>query len=752
MKRFLPICLSLFICCLLAITLPSLVLAAPSTGTHTFHFHYKAFPLIPPNQPITIMLFVNEIINSDNSPNLNELNDLNQHLSSRSGINIIRIAGEKQGSTYQRINNSAQIKALAQTLNDHLTGNFYVVFGNEVNNPTEWGGQADPAGYARAYIHFYQSVPDHNKIKVAPAALDPLHSSSAISFINQARTAWDMADAYAFNVYHVKGKEGQITNDSYLSYLWLSQQVGLSGNKPLLLTEFSLKPPENDQNLSEVAEFITQTVDKLTGNVVAVTPLIRNPCSSLGSNAYFLYIHPNRILNLDGINVTPLSCDQIPGPGKTTISSPSLICADLDLEKSKEGSAPAEGLEKFFQRTVEGSVELTKANFPKFKHFQERMVTGLTKLLPSELGQTLSLPGDSTLYFKHIPLTIDESGTPVLTDEDCNSLPRGTDKLPANLWGRLAALRGLCGFLGEGVCQPVAEFQFKLAGEGYPSCDNLRKCSGERAVEDTSLPNPDPPEETRFSFLGWIKRIIKGTIEEIIALFTETETVLVYSRSRLPGGSELVQNSKILRYSLPQEIIDGTKSLGAVSSQALKNPFNYKFSLSPEEEKEEDGRYYGLESMWKNYCLDLCSRLPPGTIHQFGDEICPSCNPKDYQPSIEDIELDMSLCQNPSPTGCDYYDPNATEGCGPNQDPVCESGLCNPFEISMRKDYAHSDCTPPFEGECNNPALCVKANFSPNPEGGYGKCRYKNATVCVRADRVEVNSCAAVCNWQCCSY
>lgn len=759
MKKFLPAFLSFLLACFLTLTLPSLTLAAPPTGTHTFHSHYKAFPLIPPSQPVTIMLFVNEIINSDNNPNLNELNDLSQLLSSRSGIKIIRIAGERGGSTYQQINNPAQIRALAQTLNNHLPGNFYVVFGNEVNNPTEWGGQVDPTGYAAAYIHFYQSIPDHNKIKVAPAALDTFHSNSAVDFINQARTAWEMADAYAFNVYHVPEKEGQITNDSYLSYLWLSQQTGLSSDKPLLLTEFSLKPTKYDQNLAEVASFISQTVDKLTGNVAAVTPLIRNPCS--GKDNYLLYIHPGKIINLEGVNVTNKPCE------KTTISNSSLVCTDFIKEKEKTSQSiyylpfippipPDETVsERVLDPSITGNISLESIKFPKFERFQETMVSGLKRTLPYEFAQEVVLPGDTKMSFRHLAQGQDEAGNfDPSTSSDCSQAPESEVIVPAKKWGKLAgAIRGLCTYLG--FCPPVARYQFHLAEAG-PSC-SAGACLAGQDVADQNLSELEN-KSTDFSASGWLDKVVKTSAEvvgDLLKITIETKKyreVKFLSRSSLSGGKETAKNIEFLYNQLPLKTIKATKPKDQASALAV--PFEYNVALSPDEPGQYSGSYYELRKMRNAYCMRLCSLYPYGTSISAVDPICPSCHPKDYQviAEMEDVELDMSLCQNPSPTGCDYYDPNATEGCGPNQDPVCESGRCNPLEISMRKDYEESGCIPPFEGECTNPALCVKASFSPNPEGGYGKCRYKNATVCVRADRVAIGSCAAVCNWACCNY
>ncbi|PIS08903.1 hypothetical protein COT75_04420 [Candidatus Beckwithbacteria bacterium CG10_big_fil_rev_8_21_14_0_10_34_10] len=747
-------------------------------GSHTFHSHYQALPLLPSNQAVTIMLFENEIINPNGSPNMNEINQLNSLLDNHSGPIIIRIAGMKQEDIYNRLDDSSKLKSLAEALTK-INGNFYAIFGNEVNNETEWGGQIDPQGYAKAYLIFYSSVSDHNKIKVAPAALDPFHPNSAVSFINQAKSAWLTADAYAFNVYHVPGQEGKIANNSYLSYQWLIQETGLDSGKPLLLTEFSLKPAEYDTSLPDVASFITETIPKLTGNVVAITPLIRNPCFSVGTNAYNLYIHPGKIIDLNNIDVTNQSCENM----GLLISGSGNVCADftrsksIDLGKTTEyiylGSENqteedvlAVKTERVLKADIGGQVSLNSIGFPDFTLFQERMVSSLEKNLPQKYAETLKLPGETSLYFKTSIQGQNEAGSfspDFMTD--CGAAPQAEIKVPSVLWGKLAgALRGICTYFD--LCSPVNLYQFKLE-ETQPTC-NLDPCFPGEKVDTETLSASNV--KGSFTTSGWVDEITDITEEEgekeiasgsstIISKFIkkithkwQDEELMFLSRSQLAGAQETVKNAKLLYTQLPQEIIKEVTPKD--KAKALVGDFNYSVALSPAEKGSQPGSFFELREMRNIYCMHLCSQYPYGTNIKDIDPLCPSCDPNDYKKtfaeSLEDLILDTSLCQNNQGFGCDYFDPNATQGCGSNQDPVCEGGKCNPFEIGLRKDYEGSGCPLPFPGECDSSGLCVKMKFSSNPSGGYGNCQYKNAQVCVRADRASTGNCAAVCNWYCC--
>jgi len=149
--------------------------------------------------------------------------------------------------------------------------------------------------------------------------------------------------------------------------------------------------------------------------------------------------------------------------------------------------------------------------------------------------------------------------------------------------------------------------------------------------------------------------------------------------------------------------------------------------------------------------LSLCSQYPAGFNISQIDSLCPSCRPDDYPlEGYGDIPLSQELCQPNAAGGCDYYDPLATEGCGEGQDPVCEAGRCNPYEF-YTDDYIKKCGAAPWYGDCRNPDVCYKMTFAKNPAGGFGECQYANPNVCVRADRLKVGQCTAVCNWACCA-
>ncbi|KUK82994.1 MAG: hypothetical protein XD98_0456, partial [Microgenomates bacterium 39_6] len=172
---------------------------------------------------------------------------------------------------------------------------------------------------------------------------------------------------------------------------------------------------------------------------------------------------------------------------------------------------------------------------------------------------------------------------------------------------------------------------------------------------------------------------------------------------------------------------------------------------------EKEINYHQLGKAHKYYCLNLCNLLPSGISVKTLDDTCPSCNPNDYEmTSYGDIPLSKEFCNSESGVDCHYYDPSATEGCGEGQDPVCEGEdeegnlKCNPYEF-YTDDYVKTcDKSPPY-GDCRNPNVCYVMTFAPNPAGGYGECQYANRDVCVRADRLEVGKCAAVCNMACCA-
>lgn len=66
--------------------------------------------------------------------------------------------------------------------------------------------------------------------------------------------------------------------------------------------------------------------------------------------------------------------------------------------------------------------------------------------------------------------------------------------------------------------------------------------------------------------------------------------------------------------------------------------------------------------------------------------------------------------------------------------------------------YDTGQINPYFVGKGHNTELCSScypiSYKTPNPEGGYGICRFSNANVCVRED--GIGGCGGICNWECC--
>ncbi|MDD3679247.1 MAG: cellulase family glycosylhydrolase [Candidatus Shapirobacteria bacterium] len=501
----------------------------------------------------------------------------------------------------------------------------------------------------------------------------------------------------------------------------------------------------------------------------------RNTLLGSGANAFLVWqFSPprNPLLICDRFSVfpsdpvcqgqQPFTCSPSSSRGMV-ISGSRNICADLEItktDKQEATSTPITGGTSWGKKAVAATIILDDAKFPDFNRFQQSMSLGLNKLLPQELAQNISLAGDVELKFKHIPLSFNEDGTPVQEYSECEDLPRGPAQLSANLWGRLTSLRGLCGFLG--TCDPVADFQFQLEETQYPGCDYIASCEpADRNLADKNLSIPEP-EETTFSFLAWFKRII-SYIEDLISRIgkktTEDEVrVLVLSRSNLPGASVLADSSKFLQKSLFEETVELIRSRGG--TQALNDDFDYTFALSPESNIQEQGRFYGIEPMWKNYCLHLCGSLPEGTIQTLGDQICPSCNPEDYKTPSRPIPKPDNLpdgCHwDPYVGGCDYYDCVVGETLSDGTicqrscelDPICESGLCTRNKLYTKPYLPNGTYCP---NKYCQPGECYWLHFRhpssyyyPDqglPESSYpwGPWYTKNPDVCTRGNNVGCN-------------
>ncbi len=666
---------------------------------------------------------------------------------------------------------------------------FYFIPWNEPNLQRECSGVGNAydssdcgcVNYTLDYINQLETRLDRSKVKL----LSPAFAVSApnfYSFINclGGGSFFNRFDGIALDYYDFETgcNEPFCNSDPRLNpdkYAELLINIGASGKKLFIVETGLVAPGACGPGVPDCPSFsqpeITTMLCELynrhknDSNLVMFSPLTYDPeraggdwfWNTSGTKKFYLQRYED--------------CSLIEEEGEIIISDASNVCTDFVKEKGKSSQIvqylpvvlplPPDSTikERVFDPSITGNVSLETIKFPKFERFQETMVAGLERTLPYGFSQEIILPGDTEMYFKHFAQGQDEGGTfdPSNTSE-CNQTPESKVTVPAKKWGKLVgAIRGLCTYLG--FCPQVTKYQFQLE-EPTSSCD-IDPCLAGQNVADQVLPELEN-RSTNFSTSGWLNRTVKTSAEVIgnllMKITTETKEkkeIKFLSRSSLSGGQETAENVEFLYNQLPLKIIKTIKPKDQAA--ALMVPFAYNVALSPDELGQYSGSYYELRKMRNAYCMRLCSLYPHGTSISTIDPICPSCNPKDYQfsPGVNDPELNMDLCQD-SPEGCHYYqckigDPGCQSGCPPEKDPVCEGGKCNPYERGPSSDYIGAGCSVPYEGECTNSSLCVKAHFNPNPEGGYGSCRYTNETVCVRTDREAVGSCAAICNWQCCA-
>ncbi len=719
MKKLLSFFAFLFFC-LVPFLFPFPVFAQPPIGTHTFYSHGNAFLFIHGEDPMTIMLFVDDIILDTGEANAGVLDELDAYLDRRPGVNIIRIAGRKSGNTYLPIDKP---KEVAQALEKHLLGDdLYFVFGNEVNNPSrEWGGGniPNPDDYAKRYLQFYDAISPHardsGRIKVAPAALDPYFYndkypvSRAAEFIDAARRAWDNADAYAFNVYHIPGKEDIKSHDSYLSYLWLIEQAGLSANKPLLLTEFSLKPTEYDENLEEVANFIVNTAGQLTGNIVAVTPLIRNPCKE---NSFLFYRHPGEILDIDGTDITESGCSQ--AGGTTLPGDPSLVCVDWDVPLGITGATKVSARLR------------AEPKMPDLSGMAALLEGALKWLLPQKLNEKVSLP-QNRLKLDSYHYQDQTEGTSVL---------RTTATTPP-WWAKVLGVTKIFGGL-FGTCPPPESLAIRIGQSPLkiPSAETI--CTeGKLVGAEVKL---ESEEEGGFSL--W--EIITSAINSLFGRVTGK------TRGSLAGGELFPEQVKFLNSFIPYKLTSKGKE-GEERDSAVK--VSYRLTTeSSEGESQENFTFQGLKE--DPYCTFLCGVRPHGISVRLGDSFCPPCEKEETLPTDGEEpganvgleppgHLKPQYCQwAEDNVGCHYYEPGLEQIINCSESPD-DPGRCLPTSLPPPGEFFSAD------SPCRS--LCHWETFEPNSEGygGYSDCFYTNYKVCVRND--GVGGCGGLCNPACCA-
>lgn len=431
------------------------------------------------------------------------------------------------------------------------------------------------------------------------------------------------------------------------------------------------------------------------------------------------------------------------------------VCNEFNIEYRQEtevtgplpSSIQSATTEKNLQK-ISGRLEVKDTDFPDFAAMENNFFQALAKILPQELKKQVSLDERALkTKFTHYPQAQDENNKVVAAEKN----PEATFNQPAWFTKMLGETKILCGLLG--TCSAPKSLNIKVVQsslessplpEGY--CQSQQNISGD-SVE--SLQNPQP----EFTTKTWWQKITDYVEDWINKIFrrktTQTATFLVRGAGPMIGGQTMSQQVTFADSFLPAEFgLQGNQRRTNETDIQLSENFNI---VGDQKFKTPSAK------IQKSLCL-MQAGLYPSEINAFENHpVCTSRSADDYPLNpdfyslIDDLPLDMSLCQrDPDTHACHYFDPNDSPRC--DGDPICESGRCNPYEFRLRRDYTDRGCSPPYSGECNNSQLCRAVTFKANPAGGFGACQYQNATVCVRADRVATGSCAAVCNWACCAW
>lgn len=221
-------------------------------------------------KPVTFLVPITAAVDE-----INSFNTCYQNASKR----IVRLTGINPSTPNDIIKNSAI--ALSDSKKGFSKPDDYIVFGNELNNLsaeyTGCSGGLNSCGsqYATQFKLFHDNYTGTGKLSAAP--VDTLNSDyDAEPFLKGALAAYQNSDFLAANVYQAPSCAYDALRCSIDSYKWVQSIVG--GGKPVILTEFGLAPG-SDTNLDQVVNFIKTNIP---GDVEAVTPLIRNVCSSGG--------------------------------------------------------------------------------------------------------------------------------------------------------------------------------------------------------------------------------------------------------------------------------------------------------------------------------------------------------------------------------------------------------------------------------------------------------------------------------------
>ena len=476
------------------------------------------------------------------------------------------------------------------------------------------------------------------------------------------------------------------------------------------------------------------------------------------------------------------------------VPKPGIASTDFEIEyHSQESSSNTQpvlspGEESSHQETqyqnqfLEGDLFWSRYNYPDFSRMESSINIALKRLLPQAIGENLVITGGDNLsgQAKHYVFGRFQEGELVIEDPSPEKTPEEKISIPKEWPGIIGGGKILGGLLGafEAPKSVIINIVNPKSAEappkktGHPDDSTLARSSQADKIT----------ENREFKTTSLLQKIVSNTVSFFQDFFTRTdeagnviETVLSWfrkekyeanltgqdeegkftlankTRGTVPGLETINEQSTLFNSFVPAEIVEGKDN--QISAHLAVEA---KYEVSPDyypKEGAEKTVFQKLGTTVRNYCLALCSQYPSGYPINNLDPLCPSCNPDDYElTGYGDVILGKDICQKDDTGACHYYlpDDGTNEGCGPGQDPFCEGERCNPYEIGLDDDY--DACGGPPHGSCVDNSVCYVMTFAPNPNGGYGECQYANPQVCVRADRIQIGECAAVCNWACCAW
>ena len=432
-------------------------------------------------------------------------------------------------------------------------------------------------------------------------------------------------------------------------------------------------------------------------------------------------------------------------------------------------------------RYLEGDLFWQEYNYPDFSIMNKVMTGASQKLLPKELGENLEIRGEESFSgeTKHHVFGRFQQGDLIIEDPEPLETPTERVNTPPE-WPQIIGQSKILGGL-LGAFEAPSSVIIDIVNPTNTSAPPRKTGHTITDIKSEASQANNTTENKRFKTLTLLQEIVKSVVSFFEDLFTEADeegnileqflawfrkeeteetligqdesgefTLVNKTRATVPGLETINEQANFFAAFLPADLVkDKDGRISAPLAVEAQYEVSEKYSLK---EGSNETVFQNLGKTVKNYCLALCSQYPADYPINRIDPLCTSCNPSDYEMTgYGDVLLNRDICQFEG-GACHYFLPydDTNQGCGPGQDPICEGGRCNPYEISLDGDY--DACGGPPHGSCVDSSVCYVMTFAPNPAGGFGECQYANPNVCVRADRIQVGECAAVCNWACCAW